>query len=356
MRGKALYDQVRRTADPNIPEPRIGGACKIAGGKGCSSDRRPVWAMRQCPATTNNLRELHFWILAYNCRMAKAAASTGTMPMALVAVEQYFPKARRVIDDGLAVRLLPLVGMIFVRLLRPRWMRDWIIGLSEKSNPGIWGGLLCRKRYIDEKIADSRNEVEAVVNLGAGFDTRPYRLSALSGLPVWEVDQRENVEPKKKRLRRVLGMIPANVKPVVADFDRDDLGFILAAQGFSAAKRTFFVWEAVSQYLTEPGVRAVFDWLAKAAPGSRLAFTYVRKRFLDGKNLYGWESGYKRFVASKIWLFGMEPENCPSFLNGYGWRMIEDVSYAELAEKYIGPPARRLTSTPVERMVYAEKV
>lgn len=278
------------------------------------------------------------------------------MPMAVVAVEQYLPKAQRVIDDGLAARLLPRGAMIFVRFLRPRWMRDWIVGLTEKSDPGIRGGMLCRKRYIDEKLVVSRNEIEAMVNLGAGFDTRPYRLPALSNLPVWEVDQRENVEAKEKRLRKALGMIPANVKLVPADFDRDDLGSVLAAQGYSAAKRTFFVWEAVSQYLTEQGVRAAFDWLAKAAPGSHLAFTYVRKDFLDGKTSYGWESGYKRFVASKIWRFGMEPEECPNFLKGYGWRIIEDVGYDELADKYIVPTGRRLASTPVERMVCAEKV
>jgi O-methyltransferase involved in polyketide biosynthesis len=46
------------------------------------------------------------------------------------------------------------------------------------------------------------------VNLGAGFDTQPYRLSALSNMPVWEVDQRENVEAKEKRLRQALGTIP----------------------------------------------------------------------------------------------------------------------------------------------------
>ncbi len=276
--------------------------------------------------------------------------------MALVAVEQYFPKAQRVIDDGLAARLLPLGAVIFVRFLRPRWVRDSIIGLSEKGNPGIWGGLLCRKRYIDEKLVGSRSEIEAVVSLGAGFDTRPYRLEALSGLPVWEVDQRENVEAKEMRLRKAFGTIPSNVKLVPVDFDRDDLGSILAAQGYSAAKRTFFVWEAVTQYLTEQGVRATFDWLAKAAPGSRLAFTYVRKDFLDGKALYGWESGYRQFVASKVWLFGMEPEDCPSFLKGYGWRIIEHVGYDELADKYIAPTGRRLASTPVERMVYAERV
>jgi methyltransferase (TIGR00027 family) len=120
------------------------------------------------------------------------------MPMAVVAVEQYLPKAQRVIDDGLAAPLLPLGAMIFVRFLRPRWMRDWIIGLTEKSDPGIWGGMLCRKSYIDEKLVASRNEIEAIVNLGAGFDTRPYRLSALSNLPVWEVDHRENVQRRKR--------------------------------------------------------------------------------------------------------------------------------------------------------------
>jgi O-methyltransferase involved in polyketide biosynthesis len=53
------------------------------------------------------------------------------------------------------------------------------------------------------------------------------------------------------------------------------------------SKQTLFVGEAVTQYLTEQGVRATFDWLAEAAPGSRLAFTYVRKDFLDGKSFYG---------------------------------------------------------------------
>ena len=276
--------------------------------------------------------------------------------MALVAVEQHFSPSERVIDDSLAVRLLPPGAKAFVRILRLRGIRDWIIDASEKSNPGIWGGLLCRKRYIDEKLVASRSEIEGLVNLGAGFDTRPYRLPALSGLPVWEVDQAENVQKKEKRLRSALGKIPANVQLVAVDFDRDDLGLALAAKGFSMAKRTFFVWEAVTQYLTEQGVRATFAWLAKAAPGSRLAFTYVRKDFLEGKALYGWESGYRRFVASKIWLFGMNPGDCPSFLRTYGWRVIEDVGYDELAEKYLAPTGRRLTSTPVERMVYAERV
>jgi methyltransferase (TIGR00027 family) len=287
--------------------------------------------------------------------MSRAAARTGMMPTVLVAVEQYYPKTERVIEDSLALRMLPLRAKIFAGSLRPRWMRDWIIDAIEKSNPGIWGGQLCRKRYIDEKLVAAEKAIEAVVNLGAGLDTRAYRLPSLSSLPVWEIDQRENVDLKAVRLRKACGKIPANVKLIPVDFDREDLGAELARQGYSQGKRTFFVWEGVTQYLTEQGVRATFDFLAKAAQGSRLAFTYVRKDFLDGTTVYGSLNVYKRFVATKVWLFGMTPEMCPEFLQGYGWGVIEDVGYDELAKRYLAPTGRRLTSTPIERIVFAEK-
>jgi O-methyltransferase involved in polyketide biosynthesis len=77
---------------------------------------------------------------------------------------------------------------------------------------------------------------------------------------------------------------------------------------------------------------------------------------LDGKSFYAWENGYKQFVVSKVWRFGMDPGDCPGFLKGHGWRILEDVGYDELADKYIVPTGRRLAATPVERIVYAEKV
>ena len=254
------------------------------------------------------------------------------------------------------MRMLPFGAKLFVWSLHPRVMRNWIIAASEKSNPGIWGGLLCRKRHIDEKLLASREEIDAIVNLGAGFDTRVYRLKALSGVLVWEVDQKQNIDAKGARLRSALGQIPPNVKLVALDFDREQLGAALAREGYSASKPTFFIWEAVAQYLTEQAVRATFGFLATAAKGSRLTSTYVHKDFLEGKALFGWAAGHKRFVATKLWLFGLTPETCPEFLSPYGWRVIEDVSYEELGNRYLAPTGRRLTSTPVERMVYAEKI
>jgi O-methyltransferase involved in polyketide biosynthesis len=73
--------------------------------------------------------------------------------------------------------------------------------------------------------------------------------------------------------------------------------------------------------------------------------------------MYGWEKFYKKYVVKdKIWLFGMDSDAWPNILKEYGWQLIEDVGYDELAEKYVKPTGRILASTPIERMVYAEKL
>lgn len=288
--------------------------------------------------------------------MAKAAAKTGASPTAMVALEQYFPEKQRIIKDDTAYRILPFSMRAFVWLVKSDLGRAWMIRATEKEAPGLWSGMLCRKRYIDEKLIESANKVNAVVNLGAGFDTRAYRLPVLSNMPVWEVDQPENIKSKQVRLYKLFGAVPSHVRLVPIDFDREELGTFLASYGYSGDMRTFFIWEAVTQYLTETGIRATFDFLAKAEHGSLLAFTYIRKDFLDGRVMYGWENIYKKYVKDKIWLFGMDPEEWPDFLEGYGWRIVEHVGYEELAERYIRPTGRELASTPVERIIYAEKV
>lgn len=120
------------------------------------------------------------------------------MPTLVVAIEQSFPQEQRIIDDGLAGRMLPVAARVFVRLVQPRLIRNRLVGMIEKSDPGLWAGLLRRKRYIDEKIADSSGAVKAVVNLGAGFDTRAYRLPLLSrGEPRQKFHPRRNIQPSR---------------------------------------------------------------------------------------------------------------------------------------------------------------
>ncbi|AOJ72393.1 MULTISPECIES: SAM-dependent methyltransferase [Burkholderia] len=288
--------------------------------------------------------------------MALTAAQTGARPIAMVAVEQRLPAERRIIVDELAGAIAPLGTRAIVSLIGPRGAA-WMAAKSDRNFPGVWGGILCRKRFIDEKLLESAGEIDSFVNLGAGFDTRAYRLAPLASVPVWEVDQPRNIDAKRRRLRRLFGEVPEHVTLVPIDFERETLAAELARHGYSSGRRSFFVWEGVTQYLTEAGVRKVLDFLATVARGSRLALTYVRKDFIDGRNLYGDENLHRRYVEQgRLWHFGLDPQDLQGFLEPYRWRVVEHPEPAALARRYIEPTGRALTCMPLERTAYAEKI
>jgi len=288
--------------------------------------------------------------------MSRKAAQTGPGAMVLVAMEQYFPEAERIVTDNLALPILPFGYRAEVRLIGR--LKDWVIRKSEEKVPGLWGGIMSRKRYIDGIVSEAANgQIEAVVNLGAGFDTRAFRLQALAEVPVWEVDQKQNNDAKRARLEKLFQEIPTHVTLVPIDFDHEDLATVLASHGYTPEKKTFFIWEGVTQYLTETGVRATFEFLANAPAGSRLAFTYTPRDFIDGEVFYGQEYLHKKMLLKdKLWLFGLDPESVDDFLGEYGWRVLEHLGYEELGERYVKPTGRKLLSMAIERMVFADKL
>ena len=288
--------------------------------------------------------------------MSDPVAATAIGPMVLAAVEQYEPVRRRLVDDDLAGAFLPPALRAFTRTTRWSVARRLLIRVTERSGPGLWANLTCRKRYIGDKLTQALADIDAVVILGAGLDTKGYRLARHSAIPVFEVDLPVNIERKRSVVRRALGTVPDSVHLVPVDFERDDLATELAGHGHLGTHRTFFVWEGVTQYLSADGVGSTFEFLRSAAPGSRLAFTYVRSDFIDGTNRYGAESLYRRFrVRSRLWQFGLDPDRVAAFVEPYGWQLIEQAGPDYLIEHYISPSGRNLTASQVEWTAFAEK-
>jgi len=284
------------------------------------------------------------------------AAATAFGPIVLSAIEHNEPADRRLVDDDLATAFLPLPLRLFVTATRWPRVRRAVIAASERSGPGLWANLTCRKRYVEDNLRDALPDVDAVVVLGAGLDTLAYRTARVSDVPVYEVDLPVNVARKHDVVARVLGAPPPSVRRVPIDFERDDLFAVLAAHGYPPDARTFFVWEGVTQYLTESAVRATFAQLAGAPAGSRLDLTYVRADFISGADLYGATSLYRRFRQRReIWKFGLAPEDAEDFLEGYGWRLIEQLGPNELHERYVRPTGRDLPASEIEWSAYAEK-
>ncbi len=276
--------------------------------------------------------------------------------MVLAAMEQSEPPGRRLVDDDLAARFLPAPTRWLVTATPPALMRRLMMAAMERDGPGLWANMTCRKRYIADKVTEALDSIDAVVVQGAGLDTLAYRLARTSVIPIFEVDQPVNIERKAAAVRRVLGTIPSSVHLVPLDFERDDVLTALAERGYRADYRTFFVWEAVTQYLTADAVHATLESLRPAAPGSRLVFTYVRRDFIDGVDFYRAKQLYRRFrQRQQLWRFGLQPAEVAAFLDGHGWRLVEQLGPEQIVQRYVEPTGRNLTASQVEWSAYADK-
>jgi len=277
-------------------------------------------------------------------------------PMVLTAIEQNEPPGRRLVDDDLAKRFLPAPMRWFVGAMRSSALRRLFIGVSEWTGAGLWTNMACRKRFIGDKLNEALDCIDAVVVLGAGLDTLAYRLTRRTRIPVFEVDLPVNIARKAATVRRVLGELPLSVRLVALDFERDDLLTALAEYGYRTDYRVFFIWEGVTQYLTEDAVRATLEGLRPVAPGSRLVFTYVRRDFIDGTNRYGTRTLYRTVRQRRqLWHFGLQPEAVAGFLDDYGWRLVEQAGPDELVRNYVEPAGRNLAASQLEWSAYAEK-
>jgi methyltransferase (TIGR00027 family) len=283
-------------------------------------------------------------------------AQTAFNPIVQVAMEQYEPPEHRLVTDDVAGEILPAGQRALVGAMRWPLLRRLTIAAGERAVPGSWSIITCRKRFIDDKLDEALPDIDAVVILGAGMDTTGLRLARRSDVQVFEVDLPVNIERKKAAVERALGAVPASVHLVPVDFERDELMDRLVGHGYSTGARTFFIWEGVTQYLTEDAVRATLTALQGAAAGSLLVFTYVRKDFIDGSNMYDAALLYKRFrQRQQLWKFGLDPDEVAGFVDQYGWKLLEQTGPAYYVLNYIRPTGRDLAASDLEWAAYAGK-
>jgi methyltransferase (TIGR00027 family) len=134
-----------------------------------------------------------------------------------------------------------------------------------------------RTVILDRAIASSAPPEQLVI-LGAGLDSRAWRLDGLKDTIVFEVDYPSTQVWKRARSAGI-SYKARDVRFVAIDFARDRLSPLIQNAGFDPGKRTFWLWEGVTMYLRPADVSAnLGEFAALSAPGSRIALTYLRKR------------------------------------------------------------------------------
>ncbi|MEL7218937.1 MAG: SAM-dependent methyltransferase [Pseudomonadota bacterium] len=159
--------------------------------------------------------------------------------------------------------------------LFPMWLVHKTLGvqflypmLPKPEKAGIANLVPSRTVVFDELIEANLAEAAQFVVLGAGLDTRAYGMLRQSDVVIYELDQTVDQSHKRKHLAAAkIGS--SHVRFVEVDFADPNWINSLVATDYDPSKKTIFLWEGVTLYLTEHSVRATLAALVQnAATGS----------------------------------------------------------------------------------------
>jgi methyltransferase (TIGR00027 family) len=236
-------------------------------------------------------------------------------------------------DDYIAVKLLHRFIKVLLILK--------ILNLKGKISPkGIYPYVIARTKYIDSIFKDAiKNGFEQILIMGAGFDSRAIRFlnSNRSNIKVYEIDTSHTLNSKIRQLKKRGINIPVNNIYISIDFNKEDLRTRLWDYKFEPNKKTLFLLEGITMYLSHDAIddtfKVIYDY---SAPGSLIVFDYVYASVLRKELKYYGESAiYKRVKKDgETWTFGIEEGEIEHFLNSYNFSLLEHLDSAIIENKY----------------------
>jgi methyltransferase (TIGR00027 family) len=246
-----------------------------------------------------------------------------------------------------AAARVPRIGRLLERYIDRRWPA------------GPRACAVVRTGLIDDLVIDGLAAgLAQVLLLGAGYDSRAYRLAAMATARVFEVDHPATQVIKQRLIgRHVPPDRRGHVRIVPVDLVHDDLRAGLQRAGFTAAAPTVVVWEGVTNYLTAQAVDATLRCLATlTGTGSRIIFTYIDRAALDGT---GGFSGVEEWHAvvrdqGEPWTFGFDPTELPGYLAARGLALSLDLSATDAAARYLKPLGRDEPTAPFYHIAQAQ--
>jgi len=244
--------------------------------------------MSDTPIT--HVTDTAFWVATYR-------ANEGERPDALFA-------------DPLAARLVEGRGRDIAARMSDTKMLAWMIPL--------------RTRIIDDFVAQAiADGCDLVVNLGAGLDTRPYRLALPAELTWIEVDFADTIAFKEARLAGE----KARCRLERAAVDLSDTAARRALlDGIAArAKKALVITEGVVPYLSTDEAGGLADDLRARASFAWWIVEYMERR-------PPWSRRRRRQMANAPFRF--VPGDWRGFFAAHGWRQKVMRSFADEARKH----------------------
>ncbi len=208
-----------------------------------------------------------------------------------------------------------------------------------------------RTFFYDGRISNAIQQgFKQFVFLAAGMDSRAYRLSFQEDTQLFELDRREVLDYKQKKLSGATPLCRRHA--VAADLESNWEGELMNS-GFIPNQPTVWLVEGLLMYLTEAAVETLFAKITKlSAPGSLVLFDVLGRRLLDAP-----------FMATQLeylakmgapWRFGLdEPE---LFMEKFGWTSVATEPGTVVPDRWPRPVTpRHVPNVPRSFFVEARK-
>jgi methyltransferase (TIGR00027 family) len=270
----------------------------------------------------------------------KVRTGPGTMAEGIAVqrfAESILPEDVRIFSDPYAIHFIDPVVLA--------WTRDHPVETKaigdeiERKMPGWSNAIRGRIRYFDDIVQDAPREgFSQMVLLGAGYDTRAYRIGGLDGhMKFFEVDRPEIVTRKIGILKTVVPHLTDHVTFIPLDMAQGDCWQALAQAGWLGKAKTLFLLEGLLMYLPEDAVRRLLAGIAEhAGPGSAVLFDFLPRSLADGssddeggQNIRDWTIRLGEPILSGF----AEGEVVP-FLTGLGFSRVNVISSRAFASMY----------------------
>ncbi|MFF7240025.1 class I SAM-dependent methyltransferase [Streptomyces collinus] len=174
--------------------------------------------------------------------------------------------------------------------------------------------IVIRTKFLDDLLHQAcAFGVRQVVLLGAGMDSRAFRIDWPEGTRLFEVDTAAPLHFKARVLRQERAVPRCRRIPVAVDL-RDDWPGALAAAGHDPAAPTVWIAEGLLIYLPQDAVEVLLARIgARSAPGSRLGLTLGSRGVIER---FGADAAPGS--AASLWVSEM-PDDPVGWLAGHGW-------------------------------------
>lgn len=256
------------------------------------------------------------------------------------AIESSKDEDERIIYDPYAFRFLsPDLRKFLEAIVKGNEKAKAKMDTMNSLFPGTQNSIIARVRFFDDCLKISVDEgIRQVVILGAGYDTRAYRMKGLEEkVKVFEVDLEATQMVKIEKIKEIFDSLPEHVEYVAVDIGTEKLFNRLQEHGYDPSKKTFFIMEGLIYYLPPKGVDNLLSLIVQnSGQDSRIVFDYFPESLVDEtcEQIVGKRIIQRVKQYGEPFKFGIKEGMVEKFLLQRGFKQIQDLTSEEYKEVY----------------------